>query len=271
MSISRIKITGKQMLMGDGVRAAILMCVTFALAAALGLITAGVNFIIGSRSVAGKLSSVYENLPGIVRIAACVLLLIVTALVIFPLKVGRSAWFLSPALGIKRHYSRVMYWLKPSKALRSAGYVAALGCIKAFWALIFLSPGLFLFGGTVYSAVTQKYELNLLIAVCGGSFALLLVGIGFFSVMLQRYFLVIPILVKDPGISFTKAVRLSGDLMNGNCLRTAKMKWSFFFWFLSCLLILPAIYVIPYYRQTCACCQADLMPETKTRKAADPA
>ena len=253
--------------MGDGVRAAILMCVTFALAAALGLITAGVNFIIGSQSVSGRLSSVYEDLPDIVRISACVLLLAGTALIIFPLKVGRSAWFLSPALGIRRHYSRIMYWLKPSKALRSTLYVTALGFIKTLWAVIFLSPGLFLFGGTVYSAVTEKYELNLLIAVCGGSFLLLLVGVGFFSVMVQRYFLVIPILVNDPRISFAKAVRLSGELMDGSCIRTARMKWSFVLWFVSCLLILPAIYVIPYYRQTCACCQADLMPGAAARKA----
>ena len=267
MSCSRIKIAGKQMLMGDGVRAAILMFATFALAALLGLITAGVNFFIGSQSVTNRLSSIYEDLPDIVRITACLILLLATALIIFPLKVGRSAWFLSPALGIRRHYSRIMYWLKPSKALRSTLYVTALGTIKAFWAVIFLSPGLFLFGGTVYSAITEKYELNLLIAVCGGSFALLLVGVAFFSVMAQRYFLVIPILVKDPKISFAKAVRLSGELMDGSCISTAKMKWSFFLWFVSCLLILPAIYVIPYYRQTCACCQAVLMPDTSARKA----
>lgn len=251
------------MLMGYGLKAAILIVSGLLISVILGVLTAAVNMLLETPSVTGYLSGVNAMLPQITRIAVCVLILLITALMLSPLRVGRSAWFLSPAIGIKRHPARVMYWLKPSRALRSTAYVFALRVIKFSWACIFFSPGLFLLGGTLYTAFTGTSELNLLISVCVGSFVLLLVGIGFYAVMVQRYFLVIPLLVSNPTISFRTAVRASNAAMDGSCLKIAKFKLSFAPWILSCILILPAMYVIPYYKQSCACHESNFLLTVK--------
>lgn len=60
------------------------------------------------------------------------------------------------------------------------------------------------------------------------------------------------ILAADPDVSIKQALRQSRDIMRGHCRAFARFKAGFILWFLSCVLILPAFFVVPYYGQSCA-------------------
>ena len=56
----------------------------------------------------------------------------------------------------------------------------------------------------------------------------------------------------EPDIPVRQALKKSREIMCGHCRAYARFKAGFALWFLSCALILPAFFVVPYYEQSCA-------------------
>jgi hypothetical protein len=230
-------------------------------AALLGALTAGANFYLRRPAIAAWLAAADARLPAAAQVALCVALLLLALRLLAPLRVGRAAWFLSPSLGVKRRAARVAFWLRPARARRALVYVFALGGLKLLWLGVYLAPGGFLLGGTLYTAARGQVQADLFAAVCVGSALMVLVGAGFYAVTAQRYFLVIPILACRPQTHLGEALKFSTIVMDGHCLRTLLFKLSFAPWVLSCLLLLPALWAVPYYNQARACREAAMIQE----------
>ena len=77
-------------------------------------------------------------------------------------------------------------------------------------------------------------------------------GIYFSFVTMQKYALTDEIISLNPNLKTTEIIALSKQKTSGACFRLAKFKLSFIPWFLSCVLVLPLLFVIPYYRQSFA-------------------
>ena len=89
-------------------------------------------------------------------------------------------------------------------------------------------------------------------AVLTGSILMLISGCIFCSGARQAWSAAEDILAADPNVSIKQALRQSRDIMRGHCRAFARFKAGFILWFLSCVLILPAFFVVPYYGQSCA-------------------
>ena len=89
-------------------------------------------------------------------------------------------------------------------------------------------------------------------AVLTGSILMLISGCIFCSGTRQVWSAAEYILAADPDVSIKQALRQSRDIMRGHCRAFARFKAGFILWFLSCVLILPAFFVVPYYGQSCA-------------------
>lgn len=77
-----------------------------------------------------------------------------------------------------------------------------------------------------------------------------LLGLYFSFVTMQKYALTDEIISLNSNLKTTDIIALSKQKTAGVCFRLAKFKLSFTPWFLSCVLVLPLLFVIPYYRQS---------------------
>jgi uncharacterized membrane protein len=89
-------------------------------------------------------------------------------------------------------------------------------------------------------------------AVFAGSVLMLVTGCIFCSGTRQSLAAAEYISAAEPDIPVRQALKKSREIMCGHCRAYARFKAGFALWFLSCALILPAFFVVPYYEQSCA-------------------
>ena len=176
-----------------------------------------------------------------------------------PLRLGREAWYFGGADGRKRAGKRVLFWLQPRWALKAARFLLALQLRKLLWAALYLLPGAFLLGGTLWQARAGVMDLALFLSAAGGGAALLALGLAFYLPTVRRYALVPAILAKQPRCKLRNALRLSAARMDGHGAELLRFELSFLPWLALCLLAAPAFYVLPWYTQSRACRHKELL------------
>lgn len=194
-----------------------------------------------------------------IQIGVALLLVMLVALLLAPLRLGREAWYFGAADARKRGRKRVLFWLQPRWAFKAAWFVVSLRVRKLLWSVLFFVPGGFLFGGTLWQAQQSDLDVALFIAAAAGGVLLLVVGAGFYAATVQRYALVLPILAKQPRCKLRNAVRLSCARTNEHCAALLRYKLSFLPWYALCLFIVPLPFVLPYLAQARACRHAELL------------
>lgn len=112
--------------------------------------------------------------------------------------------------------------------------------------------GAALAAGGIYMLLSSTVGILTIAAVLTGSILMLISGCIFCSGARQAWSAAEYILAADPDVSIKQALRQSRDIMRGHCRAFARFKAGFALWFLSCVLILPAFFVVPYYGQSCA-------------------
>lgn len=186
----------------------------------------------------------------VVCVAAAVVTLAVFAFVRCGFGAGGNAWF--SFYKRKNRAGRAIYWFAPKNNFKAFRLYCALFFVKLFWTILMLLPGATVAFSFCYLAYDAGIEFNLFLCGIAGGGALMATGLIFRFLIVQKYFLAKNILIENPKVSVTEAIRQSCEKMNGKLKRTAFFKLSFAPWFLACAGILPIIYVWPYYRQSCA-------------------
>lgn len=200
------------------------------------------------------------------RYAATVLLFLLAALsllVLPPLALGREAWFWQRSAREYESFTYAFTWY------RRMGRAIALHLLR--WLIRLGASALFLLPAVIctlaalylYWSGTTFFTLAVLTATAA---ALWGTGVVFTTLFLQRFFLAPYLLARDGETGARDALRESARIMDACMMRgnTAKMKLSFLPWFLSCLLILPVLYVYPYYKQSCACYARHILNNEQT-------
>ena len=194
------------------------------------------------------------------RVGLAVGLALLAALLCAPLRMGREAWYFGGADARKRSRARVLFWLQPRWAFKAARFALALMLRKLFWAVLYLLPGGFLLGGTLWQAQENGgMDVLLFLGAAAGGAALLALGVGFYAATVQRYALVLPILAKQPRCKLRNALTLSAARTDGRCAALLAFTAGFLPWYLLCLLVIPIPFAAPYITQARACRHAELL------------
>lgn len=196
-------------------------------------------------------------------IALLFLLAALSLLVLPPLALGRDAWFWQRSAREYQPFTYAFAWYRRmgrAIALHLLRWLIRLGA-----ALLFLLPAVIctLAALYLYWSGTTFFTLSVLIATAA---ALWGTGVVFTTLFLQRFFLAPYLLARSDEMKARDALRESARIMDACMMRgnTAKMKLSFLPWFLSCILILPILYVYPYYKQSCACYARHILNNERT-------
>lgn len=260
---AHLKVRAKGLLIGNSGKAMLLLLIPGIFS--LLLKTAGL-FTASAGQMADRLPVLFAT-PGW-QYAAPVLLFVLAVLslmILPPLSLGREAWYWRRS---EREYEPFTYaftWYR--RAGRSISLYLLRWGIRLGAAFLFLLPALLCTGAALvqYLNGTTFFTLALLSATAA---ALWISGAVYTTLFLQRFFLAPYLLVRDGALRARDALRESARIMDSCMMRgsTAKMKLSFFPWFLSCILIFPILYVYPYYKQSCACYARHILNNEQTPK-----
>ena len=161
-------------------------------------------------------------------------------------------YFLLGALGQKRRAAECTAAFRGKRAFSALSLHIALAALNLVLWIFFLLPGAALAAGGIYMLLSSTVGILTIAAVLTGSILMLISGCIFCSGARQAWSAAEYILAADPDVSIKQALRQSRDIMRGHCRAFARFKAGFILWFLSCVLILPAFFVVPYYGQSCA-------------------
>ena len=114
------------------------------------------------------------------------------------------------------------------------------------WGFLFFLPATVSAALLLYSVSSGEVTENMLYIWATGCIVLALVGFAFTFVTLQRYSMWAYFLC-DKNETVFSSFSKSLSLTEGKMMSIAFFKMSLFPWIISCVLILPIIYVLPYY------------------------
>ncbi len=234
---------GRKILSGSWMQAILITVLLFLLSGGITLLETSVRKITNVPEIQGN--GFEPNLS-----AASFVIMAVFSVVMFlfitPLQTGQTEWYWELSGGKKPTVGMVFGWYGSFRFyLKSLLLQIHVLWRLILWALlVFAAPGALFalyflgLGGADTPVANLVFALGIVLFVCA---AVLL------WIISLRYFPACYLLVEDSRRRPNDCVRNAALCTKGFRFEIFKFQLSFIFWFLSCYLILPALYVMPYY------------------------
>lgn len=203
--------------------------------------------------------SYLPNVNGDLIVAAVSLLLLaVIFLFCSVVSLGTDRFFLRKAQNRGGGVKDIFYYFHPKKVFSAAAFVLRLFAVKLLLLIFCNTPTflcLFLLVSIWQTSASVKVSLILLVSIL----AFAANGMYFYckissSLFLSRYYYIEGIF-----LNFRHIISCSQNTMKDKKKTLSKLRISFWGWFISCLLVFPAVYVFCYYRQTLSVAANDFM------------
>ncbi len=138
-------------------------------------------------------------------------------------------------------------------ALKACGMSVLLMILRAFWFMVFESLPIISAIIFISYISAEPFSMRAAYVISAGIFLLAAVGVFFYFSAVQRYSRAMFYLACYKELSVLDAIKESVRKTRGKHGKTLIFKLSFLPWFLLCLGIAPALFVIPYYKQSITC------------------
>ena len=164
----------------------------------------------------------------------------------FMTRLFTNHYFYLKSKGLSISFFSSIKKLKPQKYLALIITEILKFFLSIAWASLYYSPciavALTLYSYYISTDFTFNIGLTLLIAV----FILFVIGSGFLYITLKRYSMTSTIIFSCDEKDSLEILSKSTEIMEGRSLKLSFFNVSFLGWILSCVLIVPIIYVLPY-------------------------
>lgn len=234
---SRIKLSARAAICGSYFKVVPVVAVLMLLFILFSVCNAAVNYFFANESEALLAAVAAFTLPLAVAATA-------------PLRLRLQMKFLMLAKGRNRFGKPEMSF---SDALKACELSVRLFFLKLFWLAVFETVPVTAGAAFVYHNYYNAVSLRAAYAVLIGLLLLTAAGLIFYSVFIQRYskawFYLACYRDFTAGDAIKESVRKTQDKLADIFF----FKLSFAPWFLLCIGILPAFYVVPYYKQSLTC------------------
>lgn len=114
------------------------------------------------------------------------------------------------------------------------------------WSALFFAPGISVVATLYYYWNSGEFSQNIALILVISAGILFFIGSFFLFVTLKRYSMCYAIAFETEETDSLAILEKSIEIMNGKCLNFAFYNVSFWGWALSCILVLPVLYVLPY-------------------------
>ncbi|GHU80561.1 hypothetical protein FACS1894191_6100 [Clostridia bacterium] len=251
-----LKQNSKLALKGSWGRAALVLIVFFTLVFLLaGIRQYALDVFIGAP---GGANPTMEAAPYYASSAEIVLLSvfsILTILLVFPLEMGLLRWFFGLVHGGSPSVSEAFIFFEGiGKYIKAIGLYINIFVRSLLWAAPFYAvPGavMWISGRLINGGMTLAGNPGLgpTLGTMGMALAFMLLFLAtiFYIICVNRYALAAYIYFDDMAAGIGAAIKISVRYSKGSRASLFLFQLSFIGWWLLCLLILPALYVLPYY------------------------
>ena len=137
--------------------------------------------------------------------------------------------------------------------LKACDLSVRLFVIRTFWLLFFEAIPVSLWLMLLFQIRITDVSVNAAFTVTAGLVVLGITGLVFWLIFIQRYSKAMFFLACYKDFTPADAIRESVRKTKACAAEIFLFKLSFLPWFLLCLLVLPAFYVVPYYKQSVTC------------------
>lgn len=165
---------------------------------------------------------------------------------------GEKAWYSGRLTKKQQCGKRLLFWFKPTRSFKAFRLSALIFLLKLLWTTALLSPALLMLSSVVLISFYGGIELYLFISLATGGVLLLLIGLVFRFIIIQRYFLAPYLMADNPKLGVVQAIKQSKNLSEDQIFRVVKFKLKFIPAFFTYPLIFPAIFFYPNYKQGCS-------------------
>lgn len=202
----------------------------------------------------GIINTYLENYNGIlvyslvfvdIIFVTAVLLLFVSAV-----RLGEQFLFFIKANGGKGRFSLLFRFFTFKKSFRAFNLYARLTVLKALWFIYYLFPCAICYGITFYLYSNGSLLPTVYYVLTAGSSVLLSYCVFMWRVTFFRYNAAAYYICLNHRIPPRDAIKKSVYFTDGFLKEYALTESSFLGWFLSCILIVPTVYVLPYFKVT---------------------
>lgn len=165
-----------------------------------------------------------------------------------PLIFGYAKWSYSIASGKDSPMSLLFYYFTGiKKYFKTIGIIFSLSIRIAGYTLFSFLPSAFVYSISIFYSRLNTYSQYIYMVIIGFIWLALLMGISFGIYSVLKYVLVLYLHVEDPSLNGFQLIRLSSSLMKGQRRSAFFLAASFLPWLISCILIIPIIFVVPYF------------------------
>lgn len=173
--------------------------------------------------------------------------------------IGEEAWYSGRLTGKKNGFKRFIYWFSFRNSFKAFRLRATVFLLKLFWSIVFLLPSLLTFSVVFVTAFSGGIETYLFLSMTAGSIILLIIGLIFRFIVIQRYFLAEFILAENPHNQVIQTIKQSKNLIDGQIFTVVKFKLTFLPLALPCLFLIPLFFIYPHYKQSRSILANELM------------
>ena len=140
-----------------------------------------------------------------------------------------------------------------SGVLKSCEMCVCLFFLKTFWFAVFEAIPIISSAIFIHHNIRRAVSLRAAFIFFSGMIILAIAGFGFYLLYIQKYSKSMFFLACYKDFTVTDAICESIKRTKDRCADILFFKLGFVPWFLLCILIFPAFFVIPYYKQSVTC------------------
>lgn len=179
-------------------------------------------------------------------------LFFLTALFTAGVKMGESFLYFTRAQGSRGNMRLLFKYLAPKKAFRALRFYAVTDILKVLWLLYFLFPCILcvVCDIYVYSFFSASPVIHIILSV---SISLLFsISVVMWRACVARYSAAPYYFCLNPSMKASEAIKKSIRFTDGFLTESVLLEYSLLGWILSCVLLAPLAYVVPYVK-LCKC------------------
>ena len=120
--------------------------------------------------------------------------------------------------------------------------------LSVAWGAFAYAPCVIMGFTLYYSINSRQYTFNVMLTLFVATILLLVIGSAFLYIILKRYSLCNYVIISNSETDAIKVIEKSINITDSNIVKYALYCVSFIGWILSCILILPVFYVLPYIK-----------------------
>ncbi len=174
-------------------------------------------------------------------------LCIIASFVIFSyIRLFNNGYFFLKSVNKKLTLRKVRKFISFRQYITYCGTIILRALLSITWATLYFSPCVAMSILLVYSYRNENNGFNINLTLFVSAIMLFVIGSIFFFVTIKRYALCSHLILKKKLKNPFKVIENSISAMEGHAIGYSLYCFSFVGWILSCVTVMPVVYVLPY-------------------------